>query len=120
MESLAATKELLFAMGAGVYILWIRWRRLKEKESQELLGRQKEHLDGFLEETLRIEEVQMKTGDPDKLRELLDQVTRIKLKALYEFTEEELRSDQSFSIFLDQCSSLIGKIQLKIISRMSE
>ena len=107
-------------MGAGIYILWIRWRRLKEKESQELLSRQKEHLDEFLEKTLRLEELQMKTFDADELRELLDEVTRIKLKALYEFTEEEVRSDQSFAVFLDQCSSLISRIQLKIMSPMRE
>lgn len=116
MESLAATKELLFAIGAGVYILWIRWKRLKDMESQELLSRQKEHLDDLLEETLRIEKLQMETNDADELREFLEQVTQIKLKALYEFTEEELRSDQAFTIFLDQCTAVIGRIQLKMIS----
>jgi TRAP transporter TAXI family solute receptor len=120
MESLVATKELLFAMGAGIYLLWVRWRRLKEDESLEFLSRQKEHLDEFLEETLEIEKAQMETEDPIKLRAYLDQVTRIKLKALHELTEEELRGDQSFTIFLDQCRSIIDKIQMKILSRIVE
>lgn len=120
MESLAATKELLFAFGAGAYLLWIRWRRLKEKESQELVRRQKERLDRFLEETLRLEAAQMRTRDSAKLSDYLDQVTQIKLKALREFTEEELRGDQSFSILLDQCASLIAKLQLKMLSQNSD
>ncbi len=115
MESIVATKELLVAIGAGLYLLWLRWRRLKKKESQETISRQKEHLDTLLEETLRIEEMQMRTSDVEDLRALQDKVTRIKLKALHEFTEEELRGDQAFSIFLTQCANLINKIQLKIL-----
>ncbi len=116
MESLAATKELMFALGAGIYLLWIRWRRLKEKEMQTMIDQQKEHLDGFLAQTLRIERAQMDCEDVDELSGFLAQVTQIKLQALQELTEEELRGNQAFSIFLEQCASLIGRIQLKIIS----
>jgi len=117
MESLAAGKELLFALGAGIYLLWHRWRRLRDRENQEIIRRQKEHLDLFLEETLRIEAAQMNTMDVEKLQKYLDDVTRIKLKALHEFTEEELRGDRSFSIFLTQCANLISTIQLKIVTQ---
>ena len=117
METLAAGKELLFAIGAGIYLLWHRWRRLRDRENQEAISRQKERLDRFLEETLRIEAAQMNTVDVEQLQKYLDDVTRIKLKALHEFTEEELRGDQSFSIFLMQCANLISKIQLKIVSQ---
>jgi len=119
MESLAATKELLFALGAGLYLMWIRWRSLNERERQELLQLQKDHLDKFLTETLQIESAQMETTDPKELWELLDKVTRIKLRALQELTEEELRGDGTFSIFLMQCSNLSNKIQLKILNRES-
>ena len=119
MESLAATKELLFAIGAGIYLLWLRWRALKTKEAQEVVSRHKEHLDLLLEETLRIEENQMRSTDTDELQMLLNEVTRIKLRALQEFTDEELRGDQAFSIFLMQCANLINKIQLKIITQGS-
>jgi TRAP transporter TAXI family solute receptor len=117
MESLAATKELIFAFGAGLYLLWHRWRRLKEREIQEAINRQKEHLDSFLEKTLRIEAAQMTTSDVPQLRKYLDQVIGIKLEALREFTEEELRGDQAFSIFLTQCANLISTIQMRIIAR---
>lgn len=116
MESLVATKELLFALGAGVYLLWLRWRRLQEKELQEIVRGQKEHLDHLLTETLRIEKKQAETSSPDTLSNYLESVTRIKLHALQEFTEEELRGDQEFAILLEQCSSLINRIQLKLLS----
>lgn len=117
LESLAATKELLFALSAGLYLLWIRWRSLNKRERQEHLRAQKDHLDEFLKETLQIEVAQMETSDRKRLRELLDQVTQIKLRALQELTEEELRGDRTFSIFLIQCSNLSNNIQLKILNR---
>ena len=119
MESLAATKELLFALAAGIYVLWVRWRRLKEKEVQKRISIQKERLDKLLLDTLRIEREQMGIHDCGELQSLLEQVTTIKLKALQEFTDEELRGDQSFSIFLEQCGSLVSKIQLKIMATQS-
>ncbi len=115
MESLAATKELLFALGAGAYLAWLRWRRLRRKERDAKIQAQKDHLDTLLEKTLRIEREQMGTTDPERLREFLAEVTRIKLRALQEFTEEELRGDTAFSIFLMQCSGLISRLQLNIL-----
>ena len=115
MESLAATKELLFALGAGAYLVWLRWRRLQLKERDAKIQAQKDHLDTLLEKTLKIEREQMSTTDPQRLRQFLDDVTRIKLRALQEFTEEELRGDTAFSIFLMQCSSLISRLQLNIL-----
>ena len=56
----------------------------------------------------------MKTDDPKKLRGYLDEVTHIKLRALDELTDEDLRGDQMFTIFLTQCSNLSRKLQLKI------
>jgi TRAP transporter TAXI family solute receptor len=114
MESLVATKELLFAIGAGIYLLWIRWRQLKEKEQQVAIDRQKEHLDRLLTRTLDIEKSQMRSENYEQLQGYLDSVTEIKLQALQELTEEELRGNQSFSILLDQCANLISKIQFKI------
>jgi hypothetical protein len=104
------------ALGAGVYLLWLRWRTLKRGEAQATLTRQKEQLDALLDRTLRIEKKQMQTTDVKQLHTLLNDVTRIKLTALQEFTEEQLRADQDFTIFLMQCANLINKIQLKIIT----
>ena len=51
MESLAATKELLFAFGAAFYLLWVRRQRMKEEREKVDFAKQKEHLDRFLDET---------------------------------------------------------------------
>ena len=106
----------LFVIGAGIYLLWIRWRRLQAKELELLVHRQKERLDQFLMETLRIEKEQTQTNNVEQLQEYLDNITRIKMQALQELTEEELRGNQEFSIFLDQCSHLISRIQFKMLS----
>lgn len=116
MESLAAFKELSVALVAGLYLLWTRRKRLKESREAEFTQQQKDKLDEYLEKTLEVERAQMDTTNVDELQEFLDQVTEIKLEALTKFTHEELRSDQSFSIFLLQCANLINKIQLKILT----
>ena len=88
---------------------------MKEKELQIIVSRQKEHLDLLLTETLRIEREQSETDDIQQLQTYVDSVTKIKLQALHELTEEDLRGNQEFSIFLDQCSTLINRMQLKIL-----
>ncbi|MGI9472019.1 MAG: hypothetical protein ACR2NZ_10825, partial [Rubripirellula sp.] len=73
----------------------------------------------FLMQTLRIEDQQSQTDDVEKLHGYLESVTRIKQQALKELTEEDLRANQEFSIFLDQCSHLIGRMQWKILSQQT-
>lgn len=113
MESLAALKELLFALGAGLYLAWVRWRRLKEKERQAALQADKDRLDAFLEKTIEIERLSLEVRDPDRLRSLLAEVTELKLEALRELTDESLKGDVTFSIFLQQCGDLIRRLQTK-------
>lgn len=114
MESIVATKDLMFALGAGVYFLWL-WRRkvaLRMDQAERAIHMRK--LNALLDETIRIESEQMTTDDPKKLRQYLEEVTQIKLHALGELTDEDLRGDQLFTIFLTQCSNLSRKLQLKI------
>lgn len=115
MESIAAFKELVFALFAGLYLLWGRFKKFEEDEKSRLIQREKDRLDELLIETLRIEEKQVGVSDPEKLRDMLNEVTRIKLKALRQLTHEDLRGDRVFLIFLTQCANLIGKIQAKMI-----
>ncbi len=114
METLAALKELLFALGAALYLGWGQYQRVQERERQAAMQRDKDHLDDFLEETIRIEKAQMESDDPARLRRYLDQVTEIKLRALEELTHEDLRGDVNFSIFLQQCTDVVHKIQAKL------
>jgi TRAP-type uncharacterized transport system substrate-binding protein len=116
VESLAATKELLVALGAGLYVLWtLRRRRLKRQRQAEIKAN-RVRLDWFVDRTIAIESAQMGVTDPQRLTEYLEEVTRIKLEALDELTDAELRGDQAFAIFLTQCANLISRLQLKIIS----
>ena len=114
MESLAAMKELLFALAAGLYLLWSSYRDSKRKEEERALQELKERLDRLLDETIRIERAQMNTESSTELKDYLDAVTTIKLKALEELSHEDLRGDRVFHIFLTQCANLIAKIQSKI------
>jgi TRAP transporter TAXI family solute receptor len=114
LESIAATKELLFALAAGSFLVWDRYRRLKENERLRIVQHQKEHLDAILEKTLLIEQAQLGVYDSEILTRYLDDVTKLKLEALHGLTDESLRSDRAFLIFIVQCANLINKIQFKI------
>ena len=115
MESMVAMKELLFAFFAGCYLLWTRWQKLREKERLAELELQKDHLDLYMDRALAIEKRQMYESDWVKLNLLLEELTALKLEALKEFTDEDLRAGQSFSIFLLQCSNLMNGIQSKLL-----
>ncbi|MCP4701128.1 MAG: TAXI family TRAP transporter solute-binding subunit [Gammaproteobacteria bacterium] len=115
MSAIAAAKELLFALIAFLYLLWTWRTQKKERDRQARVHAEKERLDNYLAETARIERAQMETRDVEALRVFLDDVTRIKLKAIDELTHEDLRGDRMFSIFLMQCANLSQKIQAKIL-----
>jgi TRAP transporter TAXI family solute receptor len=115
LELLAALKELIFALVGVLYLAWTLWRNLKQKEEEDVYRLQNEKLDLLLNKTMRIERVHMETDDASELQTYLDEVTHIKLKALEELTDNRLRGDRQFSIFLMQCSNLIRKIQEKCI-----
>ena len=114
LESISAAKELFFALAAGLYLLWDRLKRRKEKEEELHYIAQRESLDDYLERTLVIEKEQMELSDIGALESCLQRVTLIKLEALGELTHQDLRSNQAFTIFLMQCGNLISKIQRRI------
>ncbi len=114
VETLSAFKELLFALGALAYLAWNGWRNFKERERARILQAQKDYLDTFLDETVRIEGEQVGVEDPEKLKALLGEVIDVKLRALRELSDEDLRGDQAFAIFMAQCSSLIEHLQMRI------
>lgn len=114
IESIAATKELVVALFAGLYLIWQRWHLARRREREREVQVMKDRLDAMLQETARIERAQMDTLEPARLKEYLDQVTTIKLRALDELAHEDLRGDRMFLIFLIQCGNLIHKIQAKI------
>ncbi len=114
IDSLAGIKELLFSIGAGIYLVWGWRRKLRRERVNKEISVAKERLDSFLLQTVEIETAQMSTDDLITLRDYLDRITRIKLTALEELTHEELRGDNLFAIFLAQCGHVSQKIQAKI------
>ncbi|MES2792423.1 MAG: TAXI family TRAP transporter solute-binding subunit [Planctomycetota bacterium] len=114
MESLAAIKELLVALGAAIFLCWDRWRRVRETEHQAEMLKLKNRLDEFLKQTIDIEREFLASSSPARLQELLDLVSKVKLQALEELTHEDLRGDRMFSIFLLQCGNLSQALQGKL------
>lgn len=115
LESIAAGRELLVAIFAGLVLVWDHRRRKKHHARQDRINAEKARLGDYLERTLRIERRQMNETDPETLGKFLDEVTEIKLRALAELSHEELLDHRAFSIFLMQCANLINKIQMKIM-----
>jgi len=115
LEGLGGIKELLFAAGAGFYLLWRRRRRLLAERDLRHLETQRAALEKLMDETVRIERAQMDCADADELERFLDDVTTLKLEALGELSHKDLRGDRLFLIFLIQCANLIRKIQSKLI-----
>ena len=115
LEGLAGIKEILFAVGAGLCLVWQRRRRIEAERNLRHLNTQRERLDKLLDETVRIEREQMDCTDLARLEKYLDDVAILKLRALEELSHEDLRSDRLFLIFLTQCANLIRKIQGKLV-----
>ncbi|NQZ06122.1 MAG: TAXI family TRAP transporter solute-binding subunit [Algicola sp.] len=113
-ESIAAIKEIIFALVAMGYFAWVGYRRLRGKQAEQELSVYKEKLDLLLDETVRLERLCDAEDDPEYLKSLLSQATNIKLRAIEELTHEQLRGDGLFAIFLTQTSHLINRLEQKV------
>ena len=88
-------------------------------EAEARLEKQRVILDRFMEATYKVEEGQSGSYEVGLLRDSLFRITTIRLRALKQFTDHEIRSDLRFSIFITQCGDLINKIQMKIVSQLA-
>lgn len=114
IESLSGLKELAVGFFALCFLAGDQARRLARRRHERTIVELKDHLDEYLERTIRIERAQLDSEDPEVLREHLRELTRVKLAALEELTTEELRADRSFQIFLMQCANLSRKLQARM------
>lgn len=125
MESLAALKDLFWATGGLIGMAYILWRKhrarkrrnhLREKRQKHRACSQafKDQLDTFLKETIAIEQELGRISDPRTLEGLLQKLSEVKLRALNELTEETLRGNRMFLIFLQQCGHLSQAVRGKI------
>lgn len=117
LESLSAAKELIVAVIALIWLCWTRYRLLSEEEQSENLMIQKERLDIFVNRTLELDKQLNDTTCTEELRALHRKVTELQHLALTELTEDDLRGDRLFSIFLEQSNSLCRKIENRLLSR---
>ena len=114
MEAFAAVKELLFAFLAIAYFIWLRFHELRKRKERILLQEMKDELDGFLRKTMLLDQQQVESESPEELQSIITQITELKIYVLQELTDEKLRADQMFMIFLTQCHNVICKIQSKL------
>ncbi len=114
METLAAIKELLLALGAGLYALFAWWRSIERREREAELAGQKDHLDQLIEATASIERAQLHEHDVKALEHYRDAVVEVKHRALVELTQEEVRGDRMFSILLLQAEAVSRAIDAKL------
>lgn len=110
-ESLAAIKELIVGLFALAYFTWASIKRRQARKATAELAALKEKLDTFLDQTVAIERQYHVNIDQKNLERLLQQVTEIKLNALEELSNEQLRGDGLFAIFMIQCSNLIMRME---------
>ncbi|MGH7179542.1 MAG: TAXI family TRAP transporter solute-binding subunit, partial [Tepidisphaeraceae bacterium] len=115
VQTLDGAKELLVALCAGLFLIWRQIRVVRGRKEQQHVAMLKERLDAFIQQLLRIERSQVETDDPTTLRRLLRDATDVKLRALEELTNETLRGDRNFSIFLTEASHLLRIIQAKLM-----
>jgi TRAP transporter TAXI family solute receptor len=125
MESLAAIKDLFWATGGLIGMAYLIWRknqgkrrrnerRLKQQQRRARSQLFKDLLDEFLKETIVIEQELGQTDDPKILEAMLQKISEVKLRALNELTEETLRGNRMFLIFLQQCGHLSQAVRGKI------
>jgi uncharacterized protein len=112
LQSLDALKELCLALAALLWLGWQRYRSAQEEARDAQLTVQKERLDAFVDETIRMEEELLThLRDPEVLERLFQDISHLKLRALSEMTHEELRTDRGFTVLMTQCRDLVEKIQ---------
>jgi len=113
-ESIAAIKEIIFAFIAAGYFSWLGLKRIKARKEQALFSELKEQLDVYLDETVRLERLYLQQNSISQLQQTLQKLVDNKLNALEQLTNEKLRGDNLFAIFIAQSSNLILRIEQKI------
>lgn len=114
VQAIDAGKELLVAFGAAVYLLVDRVRRLRARVREKAELEAANALDVYLEQTVAIEREQIAAPSRAELEGLLERLTNVKLEALSRLSNETLRGDRRFLIFLTQCASVAREIEAKL------
>ena len=94
--------------------LGLRWYRQRAEFNRE------HKLDRWIHALLDIERRQMPLdvlpdhGDSSELEQILDEITELRMEALAEFSAHDLKDDRAIQCFIDMCSYLSNKINMKL------
>jgi len=114
VQAIDAGKELLVAIGAAIYLLVDRVRRMRARVRERAELEAANALDVYLEQTVAIERDQLAATQRPELEALRERLTNVKLEALSRLSNETLRGDRRFLIFLTQCASVAREIDAKL------
>ncbi len=111
LEPLSAAKELILALVLGAFFLRNRLNETRRRHQKKAFVEQKERLDESIQEIIQMQRTGMETGDREVLHELQRRLAEVQEKALTELTDEKLRGDQMFLLFLTLCSDVGRKLE---------
>ncbi len=111
LSAIAETSGFIIGLITLLTGYWVlRFRVLKHAWQ-----RQKDKLDEYFLEVMKIEAEQKIVEDPKALRQLLRQVTDCKHRVLQQYTAEQFQGDFGLMVFVLECYSVATKLQLKML-----
>jgi TRAP transporter TAXI family solute receptor len=111
LSAIAETSGFVIGLMTLLTGYWVlRFRILKHAWQ-----RQKDKLDEYFLEVMKIEAEQKTVEDPQALRQLLRQVTDCKHRVLQQYTAEQFQGDFGLMVFILECYSVATKLQLKML-----
>ncbi len=116
LEPLSAAKELILALVLGAFFLRNRLQLARKRHQEKAFHAQKERLDEFIQEIVKMQRIGMETRRPDELRQLQGRLTELQEGALTELTDEKLRGDQMFLLFLTLCADVGRKLENRLLT----
>jgi len=115
LQALSSLKELIAALLTIIYVSYRLYVNRKQAAKSRESHRQKEHLDTLIESAIRLDKEQSICSDISTLELYLVEALELKNTALHDLTDETLRGNQVFTVYILQITGLIGSIENKIL-----
>lgn len=116
LEPLSAAKELILALVLGAFFIRNRLQQARIRHQEKAFHVQKERLDEFIQEIVKMQRIGMETRHLDELRQLHGRLSELQENALMELTDEKLRGDQMFLLFLTLCADVSRKLENRLLT----
>jgi len=114
LEPIDAAKELVLALFLGLFVLRNRLTNLRKRRQEGEFSHQKERLDEFIQEINAIQTTSLSVSDEQAISSQIEHVTRIQTQALSELTDEKLRGNKMFLLFLTLCADVSRKLEHRL------